>query len=342
MSNFRIFETEKAGKIGDKIVNATQPCPGSMEQRQLADISNLPRKARPKIQVEKSQPVQITIKEHIEHLQKVNCAIYGLNDFKIVGVYVSFNLPFVIQENLALKKMLVQRNEIIEKSGIELEMLRGNMLKLQEQNQHLALSNAQILEELNSYKDRSRLLQHELGCKTGVLKALKLELEEKEKTNRCRNAGTEVKLRKFLEEGESSKEGEEYEQPHSPKRRLLLNNSASSEHVHCDGKAETKRIIVRRQSTRFKKAESKPTENLNKEDDTKFLKCVSSDNQAIEDALTIVNESLKHEDKECYSDLRDASQELERPYQCRPSRVAARKVQSYKEIPLNVKMRRTD
>lgn len=99
---------------------------------------------------------------------------------------------------------------------------------------------------------------------------------------------------------------------------------------------------MRRQSTRFKKAESKPTENLNDEDDTNFSKLVSPDNHDLEDGPIFVNKSLKHEDKERISDLQDDSQELERSYQCRPSRVAVRKVQSYKEIPLNVKMRRPE
>ncbi|XP_073293254.1 uncharacterized protein [Primulina huaijiensis] len=321
MSNsdsFLILETEKAGNIGDKIVNATKPCPGSMAQRQLGDISNLPRKPRPKVQAEKPQPVQTTTNKHIDQLQK---------------------------ENLALKKMLVQRNEIIEKSGIDLKMLRANVLKLQEQNHQLAFSNSQFLAELNSGKDRLKALQHELGCKNGLFKALKLKLEEEKRTNRCQNADPEclqAKLRKFREEEVSSKEGEEHEQPHSTKRRLQSNSSASSEEVQCDGKAENKRTIVRRQSTRFKKAESKPIENLNDEDNTNFSKLASPDNQDLEDGPIFVNESLKHEGKECISDLQYDSQELERSNQCRPSRVAARKVQSYKEIPLNVKMRRPE
>ncbi|XP_073127551.1 uncharacterized protein [Henckelia pumila] len=318
MSNsdsFLILETEKPGNNGGKILNVAKPYPESMVQRQLTDISNLPRKSRQKVQAEKSQPVQTTINKHFDQLQK---------------------------ENLALKKMLVQRNEFIEKSGIDLEILRANVLKLREQNHQLVFSNSQILAELNSGKDRLRALHHELGCKNGVLKALKLQLEEKKRTNRCQNADPEAKLRKFREEEVSSKEGEEYEQPHNTKRRFQSSSSASSEQVQSDGKAETKRTIARRQSARFKKAESKPTENLNDEDDTKFSELVSPDNQVREDGPIFVNESLKHEEKECNSDMRYDSQELERAYQCRPSRVAAKKVQSYKEIPLNVKMRRSE
>ncbi|KAL6527135.1 hypothetical protein OROGR_016225 [Orobanche gracilis] len=134
-----ILQTQNTAAGGGKSVG---PCPQIVARRTLADISNLPQKPRPLIQDNKLQSIPTTTKTYNEQLQK---------------------------ENMALVKMLAHRN------GIELERLRLNLIKMQEQNQQLALSHTQMLVEQNLAKDRLKALQHELGCKNGLLKARKLK-----------------------------------------------------------------------------------------------------------------------------------------------------------------------
>ncbi|EYU39649.1 hypothetical protein MIMGU_mgv11b021658mg, partial [Erythranthe guttata] len=95
---------------------------------------------------------------------------------------------------------------------------------MQEQNQQLASSNSQMLADLNSGKDRLKVLQHELGCTSGLLKARKFQLEviiasarskilsENAITKPSKNADAQFPL-----EGESSKEVQDDEKPHNTK-----------------------------------------------------------------------------------------------------------------------------
>ncbi|XP_012843337.1 PREDICTED: shugoshin-1-like [Erythranthe guttata] len=168
--DFLILNSQNDSKIGDKIA---MRCPQNVAvaRPKLADISNLPQKPQLLIQHEKSQSIPVTTKEYIEQLQK---------------------------ENMALAKMVAQRNKIIEQSGIELDRLRVNMIKMQEQNRQLALSHTLTLTELNSGKDRLKALQHELGCKIGLLKARELQNQEEKASTRPRqNENVEVNILLF-------------------------------------------------------------------------------------------------------------------------------------------------
>ncbi|CAG7878825.1 unnamed protein product [Brassica rapa] len=81
-------------------------------------------------------------------------------------------------ENMTLMKALAHRNKIIELSGVEFQKLKINLRKVQENNMHLAQANTHMLAELNTNRDRLKLLQHELGCKNvllGVRKKTQLE-----------------------------------------------------------------------------------------------------------------------------------------------------------------------
>ncbi|KAK4430991.1 shugoshin 2 [Sesamum alatum] len=300
-----VLDSGNAAKARDIAERAAQPHAQNVVRRKLADISNLPQNQRLLIQEEKAQCIETTTKEYIDQLQK---------------------------ENMALVKMLAQRNKIIEQSGIELDRLRVNLLKMQEQNQRLALSNTQMLAELNSGKDRLKVLQHELGCKSGLLKARKLGAEEKARTGPLENADAE-------EEVQSRKEGGDDEKPHKI-RSLQPNSVGSSEQVQLKEKIEKKRLSVRRQSARFKAEEVKPVEDSFDANDTSIPACSLLNEPVAEKESTSENPSVKVEDNEGSSDHRHESQESGRP-SLRPSRLAAKKVQSYKEKPINIKMRRT-
>ncbi|KAJ6357996.1 hypothetical protein OIU78_005760 [Salix suchowensis] len=107
---------------------------------------------------------------------------------------------------------------------------------------------------------------------------------------------------------------------------------------------ETKsRICTRRQSTGVKSEDriQEPTENLLKTDHAKFHVPPIHDDPVHESCPTSSAPSVKIESETGDSVPRFETQELRRT-SFRPTRRAAEKVHSYKEIPLNVKMRRSE
>ncbi|KAF9674924.1 hypothetical protein SADUNF_Sadunf10G0178200 [Salix dunnii] len=106
---------------------------------------------------------------------------------------------------------------------------------------------------------------------------------------------------------------------------------------------ETKRICTGRQSTGVKSEDriQEPTEDLFKTDHAKFHVPPIHDDPVHESCPTSSAPSVKIESGTGDSVPRFETQELRRT-SFRPTRRAAEKVHSYKEIPLNVKMRRSE
>lgn len=93
------------------------------------------------------------------------------------------------------------------------------------------------------------------------------------------------------------------------------------------------RRCLRRQSARFKSCDQEPRENLFELEDINY-----SDSTPLESPMHVDNATSKDENCAPRCDPRDS----QRTSFGRPSRKAAVKVQSYKEIPLNIKMRRSE
>uniref|UniRef100_A0A3N7FF79 Shugoshin C-terminal domain-containing protein n=3 Tax=Populus trichocarpa TaxID=3694 RepID=A0A3N7FF79_POPTR len=384
MEGILVLDSENINVAGNKI-KGEKLGEGSMvgiaPRRTLADISNFPVSRKTLAEVSslsqrnqdgKSQSVLVG-KDYIEKLQR---------------------------EIMALTKIVVDRNKIIELSAIELQKLRIRFQQLQQQNQHLAQTNSQMLAELNAGKDKLKVFQHELGCKNGLLDAINLELKEKAKKVRCRIKRNEVETIKGDGAAQLS-QPEEENKPCNPKRKRQSNvQSLETRPVQPQTKenADKKSVCLRRQSARFKSGEEEPTENnvdtksspdsfclgrhsarfkseeqLNEKNDDKRRICrrkqsirIKSEAQieeptedlfqtddakfhvpAIygdpvhESCPTLSAPSVKIESETGNSALRFETQEPRRT-SLRPPRRAAEKVQSYKEIPLNVKMRRSE
>lgn len=98
---------------------------------------------------------------------------------------------------------------------------------------------------------------------------------------------------------------------------------------------------MRRQSARFKSEEPEQTEDLFEIDDAKFLVSPALDDLVHESGQMLSGLSVKEED-EGNTALRLEAQEMRRSSVGRPLRRAAEKVQSYKEVPVNIKMRRKE
>ena len=97
------------------------------------------------------------------------------------------------------------------------------------------------------------------------------------------------------------------------------------------------RRCVRRQSA-TRSQEREPAENLFEIEDVKFPVSNSRDKSMKENGLTPPSSITKEE----ICEPRNEAQGSHRFSIGRPSRKAAEKVQSYKEVPINVKMRRAE
>ncbi|XVE75448.1 hypothetical protein DITRI_Ditri12bG0094600 [Diplodiscus trichospermus] len=255
------------------------------------------------------------------------------------------------QENMTLMKVLAERNKVIELSGIELQKLRINLEKFQQQNLVLAQANSQILVELNSGKDKLKALKHELGCKNAVLKAIKKEKRAKNggcatSGNECAKAGESLKEEDGEDNpsnGESLKEEDGENQARKMNRRRQSKKLCPSNIKPVPAKegVDNKRACLRRQSDRCKPREPEVTQDVFEVDDTKFFVSSSCDDKVHKSGPTSSGSSVNSKHEEGCIVPRNEAQEL-RTSMGRPLRRAVEKVQSYKEIPLTVKMRREE
>ncbi|XP_019198372.1 PREDICTED: uncharacterized protein LOC109192256 isoform X1 [Ipomoea nil] len=321
MESSATFDSEKAGNAGEKpkVPEAAKTVIGNAARRKLVDISNVPQQMRPSNENEKLKHIPTEVKELIAKLET---------------------------ENKALMNALVERVKIIEMSGSEIQRLRATLQKMQQQNRQLALSNTQKLMELNLCKEKLKALEHELGCKNSFLKAMKLEAEcHKEKSQRetSHNLNAEVKPIKCEDTGDDLQEEEDKvdSELENAKSRGQSKSSRPSKHAEPHDNAAKKRLCVRRRSARLKHEEIKAEEDLYQIDDANNSVHQPSNCDSIQENSS-ASACTSSDNVENNPASENEARESKRPSLSRPSRQAARKVQSYKEIPLNVKMRRSE
>ncbi|KAF8396523.1 hypothetical protein HHK36_018147 [Tetracentron sinense] len=276
---------------------------GSVVRKRLSDITNTQQRPKSPGQDEKPRHVSSTAKDFVDRLHK---------------------------ENMALMRVLADRNKIIELSGLEMQKLRINLQKMQQQNWHLAQTNSRMLVEINLGKDRRKALQHELGCKEALIKAKKLE----EGTAKCEEAAAEPI------QGNGDNKLSTLNRS-SDELLAVVGHPSVIQQVAAKEKVHNKRPCLRRKSARFKSEQSEPTEDLFEIEDAKFPVCSQLDDPTQEDGPFLLDSSARKEEQDENSASRYINQELRRSSIGRPSRKAVEKVQSYKEVPLNTKMRRS-
>ncbi|CAI9774589.1 unnamed protein product [Fraxinus pennsylvanica] len=288
---------------GDKM--AKRSSFGNMVRRRLSDITNsLPNPKSPAI-VEKLPSDSASGKDYIDQL---------------------------VKENVGLVKLIQDKNKIIELSGIEIQNLRESVQKMQLQNWNLAQSNSHMSAELNLSKERVKTLQHELVCKEALLKAKNLELKGSGEVNAEKN-GLQLETKEHemvdMEAGtnEDSKPGNGSRR-RRPSRSRSSGQSTSSQQVEEKESMKTKRLCLRRQSAAtYRIQHQEPAENLFEMEYDTFPVAGPLNNPARADGS--------------YSPPSSEVQEPRRTSIGRPLRSAVEKVESYKERPINIKMRRT-
>ncbi|XP_027348250.1 shugoshin-1 [Abrus precatorius] len=243
----------------------------------------------------------------------------------------------LLKERTALIQLLAERNKMIEVSGAELQRLRGDIKKLQLQNWNLAQSNSHMLAELNLGRERIKTLQHEILWRAALIKGRTMDVQEKVELNNEKNSTLPQSQTQEGDEkaGQPPPEASNDEQqpPYKNRRHIRsrsIGSSTASKNTNKD-KAKDNRRRLRRHSATFKTHEHEPLENLFELEDAAILVNQPGPNM-------LRSSTLKTETGES-SVLR---REAPRYSFGRPLRSAVQKVQSYKEIPLNVKMRRLE
>ncbi|KAF5447325.1 hypothetical protein F2P56_032884 [Juglans regia] len=249
----------------------------------------------------------------------------------------------LLQERTALLKLISERNKTIELSAAELQKLRVSLQKLQLQNWNLAQSNSQMLAELNFGRERIKTLGHALVCKDALLKMKDTELKRKTEVSYEKTASQEGEVaaeQQSLHEANSSGKNSNRNRRRT-RRSRSMGPSTAFEKVAEKEKVENKRRCMRRQSARFKSHEREPPENLFEIEYAKYPLSQSLENPMHEGPLPLKSLIKKEEEVEI-SVPRKEAQPPRRSSVGRPLRKAVEKVESYKEAPIKIKMRRTE
>ncbi|KAE8037727.1 hypothetical protein FH972_010292 [Carpinus fangiana] len=243
----------------------------------------------------------------------------------------------LLKERITFLKLIAERNKVIEASGAELQKLRVNCQKLQLQNWNLAQSNSHMLTELNLGREKLKALQHELVCKDALLKARNMELERKMDLN-CKKTVSQVGEEQSLLEANDDDKTCNLTRRRTTRSRSMGPSTTYQKVVEKE-KVDNKRRCLRRQSARFKSHEREPAEMLFEIEDAKYSVSQSLDNPIHEDGVQL-NSSIRKKEEGEMSTQRNEGQVSQRSSIGRPLRKAAEKVQSYKEAPIKIKMRR--
>ncbi|MFS8005049.1 putative shugoshin [Helianthus anomalus] len=244
------------------------------------------------------------------------------------------HVDHLLKENAGLMKLITEKNKVIEMNGIELQKVRVLLQKTQFQNWNLAQSNSHMMAELNLGKKKLKELQHQLACKDALLKTMNSEFQVKREMNE-QKCESKVK-RETNDQKCESKDGEKaLTNQQNASRRIRPGRSRSISQLTTGAESEkdiveNKRQRVRTQSARFTSQEHEADENLFEIKDLKLH----------DDYGPTLKVNVEQENDKCGS--KSEPQNSQRMSFGRPSRRAAEKVQSYKEVPLNIKMRRPE
>ncbi|VAH16043.1 unnamed protein product [Triticum turgidum subsp. durum] len=251
----------------------------------------------------------------------------------------------LIKENSDLVKLLEERDKVIELSGAEVQNLRLA-------NWQLAQANSQMLAELNLGKNRLKLLQHELTCSRAALRVKSSELEEAKKAlkssrlqqqksanetarhlvaDRAAAAAAQLKDGDAEPPSDASRAASAKKSTCNASRKRLLRSRCNHDTPATLGPAVAPTKLVaaskERESAQRRKSMRTPQPSGRREDLFE-----------IEDVQLTAGGG--DDRKETSWELDSSVQFPRRSSLGRPLRRATEKVTSYKEMPVNIKLRR--
>ncbi|RDY12249.1 Shugoshin 1 [Mucuna pruriens] len=244
----------------------------------------------------------------------------------------------LLKEKEILVKHVANRDAIIESCKAELQKCQSNFQKLRKQNGELALTNSQMLAQLNSSRQKVSLemktvgacdtycfqffydglsdiefvviqlreLQLELGSKNGVLQALKLELTLKERAVRLKHE-TDAKEVGAHQSKQSDQSMQEDKRGNAKRKKVSKCNRSFShaasapaviKQVKSTEKVDNQRYSLRRQSTGLKAEKPEPTKDLLEVDEVKDDVSHLQENLANENEPTSLGSNVHDEARE--------------------------------------------
>ncbi|KAJ0044801.1 hypothetical protein Pint_05962 [Pistacia integerrima] len=232
---------------------------GSVPRKRLADISNMQQPSKLSNEVAKPQQTDsLAANVYVDQLHKENMTLMKLLAerkypqwslcFAFLCLHIKccdFNAFFPLR----VCPLILVGSKLIELNGTELQKMKINLQKAQQQNLQLAKANSSMLAELNSGKDRLRVLQHELGCINTLREARNFVLEDKANTLTCHTYGNQIGADKCDKGGQVDE-----------RNKKPCSDPSTVKMVQDKEKVDNKRLHLRRQSGRFKSEEAEPSE----------------------------------------------------------------------------------
>ncbi|XP_034928690.1 uncharacterized protein [Populus alba] len=367
MEGVPVLDTENINVAGDKIKGEKLEkgsLVGIARRKMLADISNLSQRN----QYGKSQSVLVS-KEHVEKLKRDIMALTKLvaDRNKIIELSaielqkLRVNYQQLQQQNLQLaqanSQMLAELNAGKDKLkayqhelGCKNGLLNAKKLELKEKTKKVRSQNTR--NEVETIKgDKAAQFSQPEDNKPCNIKRKRQSKVQSLDSSAVKPGQTEENAEKksicLRRRSAMFKSGEKPTEKNTVTKSVCLRRQSArfkSGEEPTEKDTDTKsRICTGRQSTRVKSEDQiqEPAENLFQTDDAKFHIPPLHDDPVHESCPTSSVLSVKIESETGNSVPRFETQELRRT-SFRPTRRAAEKVQTYKEIPINVKMRRNE
>ncbi|KAG0486134.1 hypothetical protein HPP92_008229 [Vanilla planifolia] len=260
------------------------------------------------------------------------------------------NIAKLLKENNVLMRALAERN-------MEVQKLHSMAAETSRQNWQLAQAHSHIQAELSLSKERLRVAQHELCCTSTALSVKTQELKEHRKLNKQNKLVQKI----TSEASDQTSCDTVVEASHLslPSKACLSNRKRPQRSQSLGSKFVTNQLVMKekdenqrkplRKSSNAKVEFCVPNEDLFEIKDAKFLICLadkgdSKDKHSSHPGLAIESMNTVKEDvvEENQKPIKPLSVSIGRNSLGRPLRKAAQRVDSYKELPLNVKLRREE
>ncbi|KAL6641024.1 hypothetical protein ACP70R_019205 [Stipagrostis hirtigluma subsp. patula] len=244
------------------------------------------------------------------------------------------------KENADLVRLLEERDQIIELSGAEVQKQRLA-------NWELARANSQMLAELNLGRNRLKALQHELACSRAALKAKTSELEEAKKAMKLRDRQPQQKTAATgtahhfgcdraaqvkdggaadPEPGSDASRASSARRPGNASRKRMLRSRSL-------GPGASLKLAAPKEKEATQRRKSMRTPDPSERRDDLF---------ELEDVQLAIGGCKIDPESAPGSGRSEASAQFQRRSSLgRPLRQARDRVNSYKEMPVNVKLRRS-
>ncbi|KAK1694578.1 hypothetical protein QYE76_011275 [Lolium multiflorum] len=243
----------------------------------------------------------------------------------------------LVRENSDLVRLLEERDKFIEATGAEMQNLRLA-------NWQLAQANSQMLAELNLGKNRLKSLQHELTCSRAALKVKSSELEEAKKVIRSskqqqQKSANEMARQLAADRAAAAQLKDGDAEPASDALR-----AASASKPACN---PSRKRLMRSRSLGPTVAPTKPVAASKERESAQRRKSMRTPQPSgrredlfeIEDVQLAV--SSGNDRKETAWGQESSTQFPRRSSLGRPLRRATEQVTSYKEMHVNIKLRRS-